>query len=112
MPNEKSMGQELSGVKSKEKYEKQYDTLKGMPPEVLANRVVQAICHAPLIEWVGIVATFIEQIREEYREEGDIEETICKDCSALTTHRIEKIEGIGQPGDFIRRCTVCGKLKI
>jgi hypothetical protein len=83
-----------------------------MPAEVLANRVVAAIRHSPIIEWVGIVATFIEQVRAEYREEGDIEEERCKDCDALTIHRVEKMVGIGQPGDFISRCTVCGKVKL
>jgi hypothetical protein len=102
----------LSSPGAREKYEKQYDTLKAMPAEVLANRVVAAIRHSPIIEWVGIVATFVEQMRAEYREEGEIEDQHCKDCDAVTTHRVEKLVGIGQPGDFILRCTICGKVKL
>lgn len=96
----------------REKFEKQYETLKSMPPEVLANRVVQAIAHARTIEWVGIIAQFIEQMRAEYRQEGELQELFCKDCASLTTHRTEKMTGIGQPGDFILRCTICSKVQL
>jgi hypothetical protein len=105
-------GSNLTSPGAREKYEKQYETLKQMPSEVLANRVVAAIRHSPIIEWVGIVATFVEQMRAEYREEGEIEDQHCKDCDAVTIHRVEKMVGIGQPGDFILRCSVCGKVKL
>lgn len=96
----------------REKYEREYATLKSMPPEVLANRVVAAIAHARTIEWVGIIAQFIEQMRAEYRQEGELQELHCRDCDAVTAHRTEKMDGIGQPGDFITRCTICGKVSL
>jgi hypothetical protein len=96
----------------REKYEKQYDTLKSMPPEVLANRVVAAIAHARTIEWVGIIAQFVERMRAEYRQEGELQELRCRDCDSMTTHRTEKMDGIGTPGDFITRCTICGKVAL
>jgi hypothetical protein len=95
-----------------EKYTKGYDTLREMPVEVLANRIVTALQSRPKIEWVGILCNAIEQMRQDWREEGDIEDQFCRDCEVTTTHRVEKIEGIGQPKDFILRCSVCGKVRL
>jgi hypothetical protein len=99
---------------TKEKFERQYPSIKAMPSVVLAARICQAICAQPRTpdELTGILAEAIDQIRVEYRKEGDIEEFFCVACKAITTWRVEKLVGMETAGDFIQRCTLCGKVKL
>jgi hypothetical protein len=83
-------------------------SMRAMPSVVLAARFSQEICAQERTpsDITRILTDMIDAIRAEYRAEGDISEKICKDCDAITTWRVEVLNG----GVMVERCTNCGKL--
>ena len=97
---------------SNDRYNRQYNTLREMPAEVLANVVTHDLRSRPIEEWVGVLATLFEEMRLEYRAPGEIEERKCSYCDAMTNHRLEKLKDVGTTLDLIFRCVDCDKVTL
>jgi hypothetical protein len=101
--------------REREIFQQNYDSIREMPSNVFAARIVTELIARPRRpdEMTVIIAGAIDAMRAEYRKEGEKEKLFCEYCDVVTLHTADKLVGINpEAGDLILRCDVCGKVEL